>query len=308
MKKLKLTLIAALTCACAYAQQNALNSTGNVGIGTTAPGTTMDVVGTGRFTSVVNATSGTGTEVFYSGGAGYIQGYNRTASTFVPMNIQGSSIGFSNTGIASTNPSMIILGGKVGIGNTTPSAKLDVNGNVNTSSYMTSSLGFYMNITGDGINNNIGNGYLSFRTKNVDNRMIIDPNGNVGINTINTQGYQFAVNGSAIATSMTVKLYANWPDYVFNSSYKLLPLQDLKTYIDQHQHLPEVPSEQEVTSNGLNLGEMNKLLTKKIEELTLYLIEIDKKEKEQQAINIKLEEKLKVLEAKMDNLYKQKND
>jgi hypothetical protein len=104
--------------------------------------------------------------------------------------------------------------------------------------------------------------------------------GNVGINTTDTKGYKFAVNGSAIATSMTVKLYANWPDYVFKPDYELPSLTDVKSYIDQNHHLPEIPSEAEVAKNGINLGEMNKVLLKKVEELTLYLIDKDKEEKE----------------------------
>jgi hypothetical protein len=105
-------------------------------------------------------------------------------------------------------------------------------------------------------------------------------NGNVGIGTTDPKGYKLAVNGSAIATSMTVKLYANWPDYVFKKDYQLRPLTEVKTYINQNQHLPEMPSEEQIIKEGLNLGEMNKLLTKKVEELTLYLIEKDKEMKD----------------------------
>ncbi len=98
--------------------------------------------------------------------------------------------------------------------------------------------------------------------------------GHLGVN-INAMpnGYQFAVNGNAIATSMTVKLYANWPDYVFKPDYQLPSLADTKSYIDQNHHLPEIPSEVEIIKNGLNLGEMNRLLLKKMEEMTLYMIE-----------------------------------
>jgi hypothetical protein len=96
--------------------------------------------------------------------------------------------------------------------------------------------------------------------------------GNVGIGTTNTQGYKLAINGGAIATAMTVKLYGNWPDYVFKKAYNLPSLTDVKTYIEQNHHLPEMPSETEVAANGINLGELNKLLLKKVEELTLYLI------------------------------------
>jgi hypothetical protein len=97
--------------------------------------------------------------------------------------------------------------------------------------------------------------------------------GNIAIGTTDAKGYKLAVNGPAIATSMTVKAFGNWPDYVFQPQYKLRSLAELKTYVDKHQHLPEIPSEQEVIANGLDLGEMNKLLVKKVEELTLYLID-----------------------------------
>jgi hypothetical protein len=115
--------------------------------------------------------------------------------------------------------------------------------------------------------------------------------GNVSIGTVDSKGYKFAVNGSAIATSMTVKLNSAWPDYVFKKDYKLPTLDQVKDFIDQNQHLPDMPSEKEVVANGLNLGEMNKLLTKKVEELTLYLIELNSQLKEQQKEIQKLKNK-----------------
>jgi len=104
----------------------------------------------------------------------------------------------------------------------------------------------------------------------------INAQGNVGINTADTKGYMLAVNGSVIATSITVKLYANWADYVFNPTYHLIPLSEVKTYIDQNHHLPGMPSAAEVKKDGVNLGETNRILTQKVEELTLYLIEQQK--------------------------------
>ncbi|MGF7077024.1 hypothetical protein [Mucilaginibacter sp. 3215] len=133
-------------------------------------------------------------------------------------------------------------------------------------------------------------------------QMRVDNSGNLSIGTTDSKSYKLAVNGSAIATSMTVKLQANWPDYVFKKDYQLPSLTDVKTYIDQNQHLPDMPSEKEVAKDGLNLGEMNKLLVKKVEELTLYLIEKDKKEKEQEAINQELKNKLKKLEENLNKL------
>jgi len=116
------------------------------------------------------------------------------------------------------------------------------------------------------------------------NNWLVASNGNIGIGTTDDSSwqlanstYKLAVGGSVIATSVTVKLCSAWPDYVFKPTYQLKPLSEVKTYIDQNHHLPDMPSEKEVADKGLDLGEMNKLLTKKVEELTLYLIEQNKR-------------------------------
>jgi hypothetical protein len=77
----------------------------------------------------------------------------------------------------------------------------------------------------------------------------------------------------------------------------LATLTELKTYIDKNQHLPDMPSEAEVAKNGINLGEMNKLLVKKVEELTLYQIEQQEKCKQQDARIAALEAALTKLTA-----------
>jgi hypothetical protein len=80
---------------------------------------------------------------------------------------------------------------------------------------------------------------------------------------------------------------------VFKKDYQLRPLSEVKTYIDQNQHLPEIPSAQEIAKDGLNLGEMNRLLVKKVEELTLYLIEQkeeNNKTREAQGKQIKIQQ------------------
>ncbi|WP_214228820.1 hypothetical protein [Pedobacter sp. B4-66] len=109
--------------------------------------------------------------------------------------------------------------------------------------------------------------------------------GNVGIGTSDTKGYKLAVNGKIRAQEIKVEA-TNWPDYVFDDSYKIMPLAELKEYIGINKHLPDVPSAKEVELNGVNLGEMNKLLLKKVEELTLMLInQNDKIESQDQRIN-----------------------
>jgi len=116
--------------------------------------------------------------------------------------------------------------------------------------------------------------------------------GNVGIGTTNTQGYRLAVNGDAIFTKVKVKQYNTWPDYVFHPPYKLMPLIDLEKYIQKNKHLPDVPSAKEVEDNGLDLGDTQAIMLKKIEELTLYIIEINKKVEKLSEENAELKKKL----------------
>ncbi|MCK9421796.1 MAG: hypothetical protein M0Q38_04300 [Bacteroidales bacterium] len=101
-------------------------------------------------------------------------------------------------------------------------------------------------------------------------------NGNVGIGIPNTYGYKLAVNGTAICEEMKIKLKNHWPDYVFNKDYNLPGLQEVDRFIQTNNRLPDVPSAKEVSENGFNVGEMNALLLKKVEELTLYIIALQK--------------------------------
>lgn len=130
--------------------------------------------------------------------------------------------------------------------------------------------------------------------------------GKVGIGSPPLNDYKLAVNGAAIATSMKVKLQANWPDFVFLKNYKLPTLAEVKTYIDKNKHLPDMPSASEVNANGLDLGEMNRLLLKKVEELTLYLIEKDDNEKQLKKEFVQMkkqqEERINALEKALENL------
>lgn len=85
--------------------------------------------------------------------------------------------------------------------------------------------------------------------------------------------YTLNVNGKVRAKE--VKCYTTWADFVFEPGYKLMPLQEVKTYTQQHKHLPDIPSEKEVFQNGVNLAEMNSKLLQKIEELYLYVFELE---------------------------------
>lgn len=189
-------------------------------------------------------------------------------------------------------------GTAVGIGTTTPLAGnlLDVNGNtrINGSSNITGSL------TVDGIG--IVNGaFIASNNATVNNTLQVNSTsrlqGNVGIGTAPTTfrldvngdahlngpvaigttatpgAHLLYVGGSILAEEVKVELQANWPDYVFQPEYKLTPLSEVKTYVENNRHLPGIPSAAEIQEKGLSLGETQRLMMEKIEELYLHLMQ-----------------------------------
>jgi hypothetical protein len=168
--------------------------------------------------------------------------------------------------------------GYVGIGTVSPGAPLETyTGNSTlpglrlrrypTGAYYTD-LSHTVNANGvDGLAVLVGNGTAT-------NEIVrFNANGNVGIGTANPQ-YLLSVKGT-IGTQELVVTNTGWSDYVFRPGYRLLPLSQVKTFIDAHHHLPDIPSEDEVKENGANVGEMQAKLLAKIEELTLYMIEAE---------------------------------
>ena len=110
----------------------------------------------------------------------------------------------------------------------------------------------------------------------------IDGNtGHVGINTLNTTGFTFNVNGTAVFDGITVKAFSGnnphstpWADYVFDKNYQLPSIYSVAAYIKANNHLPGIPSVEEVKKNGLDLAANQALLLEKIEQLTLYTIQL----------------------------------
>ncbi|OJW13188.1 MAG: hypothetical protein BGO48_00015 [Mucilaginibacter sp. 44-25] len=131
-----------------------------------------------------------------------------------------------------------------------------------------------LNITGDSTHP-VKIGYTSLLVGYLTNSQNVGQNnllvsGRVGIGTITPQE-ALSVNGGIRAQSVKVET-ANWPDFVFKRNYQLRSLEEVKIYISHNQHLPDVPTAEDIDKEGINLGEINKTLMKKVEELTLYLI------------------------------------
>jgi hypothetical protein len=182
-------------------------------------------------------------------------------------------------------------GAKVGIGTTAPKQTLDVNGRINITRGVIQKGGAAITNTTDlGLYSLDPYTWMRFVTNKQPIRfysdggigttanMIIAANGEVGIGTdlaSNTDHYKLAVNGAVRAKRFVVE--TTWQDFVFDKKYKLKSLQEVEQYIKQNGHLPEIPSAKEVESNGGDLGELVSLQMKKIEELTLYVIEQNKK-------------------------------
>jgi len=99
-------------------------------------------------------------------------------------------------------------------------------------------------------------------------------------------GYKLAVDGKIASEEVLVQLSGNWPDYVFDEEYDLLEVDQLESYINQNHHLPGIPTAAEIEEEGIQVGEMQKMQMEKIEELTLYIIEL---QKEIKALKIKVD-------------------
>ena len=127
-----------------------------------------------------------------------------------------------------------------------------------------------------------------------DTSFVLD--GRLGINTpFVSDEFDLLVNGGLVADELVIESLANAPDYVFEEDYDLKTLEEVKRYIEENGHLPEVPSAAELEESGMSVSEMNLLLLKKIEELTLHLIELDE-------INRNKDDQIKALRQTLNTL------
>ncbi|WP_418498952.1 hypothetical protein [Flagellimonas sp.] len=118
--------------------------------------------------------------------------------------------------------------------------------------------------------------------------LTIKTNGNIGVGTMSPDA-KLAVKGKIHAEEVKVDLSVPGPDYVFKEGYDLMSLKEVQNYIKEHGHLPNIPSAKEMEANGIKLGEMNMKLLEKIEELTLYIVELEKETRQIKFMDERLE-------------------
>ncbi len=289
------TLLACATILQAQTATNKIDSTGNVGIGTLSPAEKLHVAG---FQRISASTSNTIGDILI-----FNHQYNPSNSggqgiTFRPYNPSFNGGAFDWTrdlAFDVTNNKwrveggFNISGGNVGIGTTSPSEKLHVNGRVLSKTFRSYSDNteyhhFIRNGTGSAVYINQVSTDANFPilrlssgtpNPNANVKFTVENNGNVGIGTTSPDE-KLTVKGKIHAEEVKVDLSVPGPDYVFEEDYDLTSLKDLETFIKAHKHLPEIPSAKEMEANGIILGEMNMLLLKKIEELTLHTIAQEK--------------------------------
>jgi hypothetical protein len=175
--------------------------------------------------------------------------------------------------------------GSLGIGTSAPGYKLDVNGRMrlrhngvtsgiwfnnstNTESsfigqYTDNLWGIFGNAWQFALNRNDGTVYLGSPNLDAENLAL-------------GAGYKLRVFGKIISEEVRVQLKTAWPDYVFEKNYKQLPLDELEKFVNDNKHLPNVPSAKEIEKDGQHLGEIQIKLLEKVEELTLYILELKK--------------------------------
>lgn len=218
---------------------------------------------------------------------------NQEAGSFTLLNaVDGNRLSLEQDGALSigglNDPNFVVTAdGNVGIGTTTPSSTLHVEGNNMILEQNDNILRFDADNGGveigsstnlitfwyNGQYNKLKAGELEIY--NGSTQFIVQSGGNVGIGTASPQ-YKLDVRGPAHFCKVIVES-SGWCDYVFEDDYELMSLGELESFITMNKHLPGIPTEEEVAENGVDLSEMNKKLLKKVEELSLYIIEQEKR-------------------------------
>jgi hypothetical protein len=239
----------------------------------------------------LKANTGTNKALIYTPVANYghkIYGFDASTRTDLRFAVR------ANTPVW-TDVMSITSTGNVGVGQVAPSQKLTVNGNImlglgnyfgmaltdsftyDTKAHPNYGMQWVMDSWSPQGPTFWASGFagIKFFTNKLP-RVSINVDGNVGIGTTTPGGYKLAVEGTIGTRKLKITQQASWADFVFQSDYQLPPLQEVEDYINTNKHLSGIPTTEDVQKDGVDVGEMNKLLLQKVEELTLYIIKMQK--------------------------------
>lgn len=239
---------------------------GFTGIGTTTPSTKLEVLTPDSKWGIIHSNGSVRMGTYVGSSGGWL-----ATQTNSPL--------YFATGLLSANSSAqmtLLLNGNLGIGTIHPTTKIQVQtgdasyGITQTNGVVT--IGTYVG-SGGGWLGTQTNHPLYFFANNSNALATILPNGNMGIGTI-VPAYKLSVNGTIQAKEVRVE--TGWSDFVFNKDYQLKPLNEVEKYINANKHLQDIPSAKEIQENGLAIAETQTKMMQKIEELTLYIIQLQK--------------------------------
>jgi hypothetical protein len=260
---------------------NGLFVAGDVGIGTSVPSVKLNVIG--------------GSDASLAGGGYIVAGSIGSSNVVIDENeIMARNNGVSNTLLLNNDGGDVNVSAgalfvesttnHVGIGTTAPNVRLHVNGGTDAEP---ASGGYIVAGSTTSANLAIDNNEIMARNNGVPSTLYFNDDGgdlvmcyeggNVMIGTKTpATGYILSVDGKGMFEEIKVQTSSNWPDYVFDDNHKLTSLYALESSIKTHKHLPGIPSAKEINKEGILIGDMQTKMMEKIEELTLYIISLQK--------------------------------